>query len=155
MWKFIEKLRRLPERSRKVVVLLSSGGITAILLISWLVFPVPHFGALSEAEKERKNAENLAAPFSIIGGEIDNSFKGIKEKWKSFSGAAGSVLATTSTTTNSIAGEDASTTARSEQETTNGKQQEVVSSEGAITETSTEEPVASIQGTTTAEAGSY
>lgn len=145
MWKFIEKLRRLPERSRKVVVLLSSGGITAILLVSWLVFPVPHFGALSEAEKERKNAENLAAPFSIIGGEIDNSLKGIKEKWKSFSGAAG-ILATT-TTTNGIAGEDTSTTSRSEQETANG--------EGSTTETLTEETIESTQGTTTAEVVSY
>lgn len=89
MWKFLEKLRSLPEGSRKMVVLFSSAGITVIILVSWLVFPVPHFGTLSNAEKGRKSAEELITPFSVIGGEIHNSAGGIKEKWTSLGGTAG------------------------------------------------------------------
>lgn len=89
MWKFIEKLRALPEESRKIAVLFFSGIITALLLVSWLVFPVPHFGLLSDTEKERKNAQNLTAPFSVIGGEIHEATRDIKEKWTSLGGIAG------------------------------------------------------------------
>lgn len=93
MWKFIEKLRTLPEGSRKAVVLFSSAGITGIILLSWLVFPVPHFGSLSTAEKERKNAADLAAPFSVFGDEIHQAVGGLKNEWSSFGGTAGVVSA--------------------------------------------------------------
>lgn len=99
MWKFFEKLQALPEETRKIVVLFSAGMITAILLVSWLVFPAPHFGELSAEEKSRKNAENLLTPFSIIGGEIHESVGGIKEKWASFGGGVSSEIATTTATT--------------------------------------------------------
>jgi hypothetical protein len=89
MYKHLKKLRALPEGKRKVIVLFSSAGVTALILISWLVFPVQHFGSLSEAEKERKNAGTLIAPFSLIGGELHGAFGGIKEKWASLGGTAG------------------------------------------------------------------
>ncbi len=88
MWKFLEKLRGMPEGSRKAVALFSSMFITATVLVSWLVFPVPHFGSLSTAEKERKSAENLITPFSVIGEEVHGAFGNIKGKWSSLGGVA-------------------------------------------------------------------
>lgn len=104
MWKFLEKLRGLPEESRKMVVLFSSACITAILMVSWLVFPVPHFGSLSDAEKERKSAEKLITPFSVIGGEVHQAAGDIKEKWSSFGGTAGILSAVTAVKENFTGG---------------------------------------------------
>lgn len=104
MWKFLEKLRALPDDSRKMVVLFLSASITGILLTSWLVFPVPHFGSLSDAEKERKSAEALIAPFSIIGGEVHQAAGSIKEKWSSFGGTAGILSAVAVLQTNMAGG---------------------------------------------------
>lgn len=112
MWKLVEKLRALPEGSRKAVVLFSSAGITAVILLSWLVFPVPHFGSLSEVEKERKSAEQLSTPFSVIGGEIHGSLGGIKEKWSSFGGMAG-ILSAVSLLKENMMGANATSTATS------------------------------------------
>lgn len=109
MWKFLEKLRALPEDARKAIVLFSSMGITALILTSWLVFPVPHFGALSQEDQERKSAENLTAPFSIIGGEIQESVGGIKNKWDSLGGTAG-ILSAVSALKEKVAENTASST---------------------------------------------
>lgn len=89
MWKFIEKLRTLPESSRKAVALFSSAGITAVILLSWLVFPVPHFGSLTADEEERKNAESLIAPFSVVGEQLHAAIGSVKNEWSSFGGTAG------------------------------------------------------------------
>jgi hypothetical protein len=89
MFKHLEKLRALPEGKRKIIVLAYSSGITAVILLSWLVFPTSHFGSLVDEDKERKSAENLVAPFSAIGGEIEQATGGLKEKWDSFGGSAG------------------------------------------------------------------
>lgn len=109
MWKFIEKLRAIPEESRKIAVLFFSGIITALLLVSWLVFPVPHFGLLSDAEKERKSAKNLTAPFSVIGGEIHEATRDVKEKWTSLGGIAGMLSAVQSLKENTVENASSST----------------------------------------------
>jgi hypothetical protein len=122
MWKYIEKLRALPERSRKIVVLFSSAFFTLIIMVSWLVFPVPHFGSLTEAEKQRKNAEHLVAPFSIIGGEIEHATGEIKDQWSSLGGAAGILSAMSAMKENM--GEATTTAATSTPEETSFSEQE-------------------------------
>lgn len=93
MWDFLEKLRAMPDEARKTVALFSSLGITALILVSWFVFPVPHFGSLSAEEQERKPAEDLLGPFSLIGQEIGVATNGIKDSWSSVSGAASVIKA--------------------------------------------------------------
>lgn len=89
MWKFIEKLQRLPEEARKSIVFFSSAGITALILVSWLIFPVPHFGMTSPEEEERKKAEDLLTPFAVIEGEVQGTVTEIKDRLKSFGGVGG------------------------------------------------------------------
>lgn len=91
MWDFLEKLRAMPDEARKTVALFSSLGITALILVSWFVFPVPHFGSLSAEERERKPAEDLLAPFSLIGQEIGVATNGIKDSWSSVSGVTAAI----------------------------------------------------------------
>ncbi|MBI2120764.1 MAG: hypothetical protein HYT94_04040 [Parcubacteria group bacterium] len=93
MWNFLDKLRAMPEEARKRVGLFLSAVFTGILLVSWMVFPVPHFGSLTAEEKERKSAENLLAPFSALGNEIGVATDGIKDSWSSLSGTASVIKA--------------------------------------------------------------
>jgi hypothetical protein len=110
MWKFIEKLRTLPENQRKATALFSSAGITGVILLSWLVFPVPHFGSLSNADKERKNAEQLTAPFSVIGEQFHEAAESVKNEWSALGGSAG-LLSAVSTLKENIAAENATSSA--------------------------------------------
>jgi hypothetical protein len=80
VWKFIEKLRGYPSKTRKTITLGFSIFLTAFIVISWMVFPVPHFGNFSVDEKERKMSKNLATPFSVIGDEIYQTAGDIKNE---------------------------------------------------------------------------
>lgn len=87
MWKFLERIRTLPEKSKNTIVFFSSSFITAVLLVSWLVFPTTHFGISQNNEKGRKTTEELLTPFSVFSGEIGQTIASIKDKW-SLAGAA-------------------------------------------------------------------
>lgn len=122
MYKHLKKLRALPEGKRKIIVLFSSAGVTTLILVSWLVFPVPHFGSLSEAEKERKSTDTLIAPFSLIGGEVYGAFGGIKEKWASLGGTAGMLSVVSALKENIPGGATTTTTSTSTPEINQNKE---------------------------------
>jgi hypothetical protein len=145
MLKFLEKLRALPEGSRKAVVLFSSASITTVLIVSWLVFPVPHFGALTDAEKERKSATDLTAPFSIISGEVHQATGDIKEKWSSFKGLTGILSAVSALQENME--REATSTATSTPETNVFLEQSFIGENNATTSTSTNNTTATTTAT--------
>lgn len=122
MYKHLKKLRALPEGKRKIIVLFSSAGVTALILLSWLVFPVPHFGSLSEAERERKSADTLIAPFSLIGGEVNGAVGGIKEKWAALGGTAGMLSVVSALKENIPGGATTTTTSTSTPEINQNKE---------------------------------
>ena len=112
--RWIQSLRHKPKAVRDNVAVSAAGGITAVVLVAWLIITPSRVETIAEGAKEQSGA------FSLIVGRIKNQTAAIADNAREFSAVTDELVApeeerrgNTSATSSLVASSTASTSSES------------------------------------------